>query len=115
MAAAFLQVEELALEKEEANTLAKAIADVADLYPVEFSDKQAKWMALAFAVATVEGPRAWFLFKKAQENRARNAKPSQARPPATRPQGKGTVQNGPVPPASVAPPPGFPPFVSGQG
>lgn len=117
MAAAALSVDELALDKAEATQLAKAIADVADLYPVEFDPRTAAWVSLGVAVAMVEGPRAWFVYKKLQADKARAARPAKPpSPPVTTPAAGGAQAPAVVRrPAPTAPAPSFPDFNPAAG
>jgi hypothetical protein len=58
MLAAFLDTEELLLNGEEANNLAKAIERVEALYEKSFiSEEASAWIGLTIAAATIYGPR----------------------------------------------------------
>lgn len=57
MLAALVKTPELALRQDEAKTLGEGIAQVAQFYDVQASEKTIAWTNLSIAVAVVYGPR----------------------------------------------------------
>lgn len=76
---------EWALDKEESEQLGAALKNVADMYPVQISDKAAAWGNLGLTALIMFGPRAYITYdrlQKEREERARNVTPP---PPSNEP------------------------------
>lgn len=74
--AAGLKVPEIALSKTEAETLAKATADVAKHYPTSISPKTIAWCNLATCVGLTYGPRVYMVRSRLdKEKRERKGAP----------------------------------------
>lgn len=86
IAAATLQTPELILEAKEANEVAQAMANVASLYDVGMSPKQAAWTNLAMVCGACYGPRALAIYvrKSMEEKPAPKAETPRAAAPAPR-------------------------------
>jgi hypothetical protein len=78
MLAAFLDTEELLLNGEEANNLAKAIERVESLYEKSFiSEEASAWIGLTIAAATIYGPR-YMAVRARKQREAREKKSREA-------------------------------------
>lgn len=69
MGAAFLDMEELALDQSEAKRISQALTKVAEFYPVSISPKRLALAELGIVMAGVYGPRAVAIYKRAPKSK----------------------------------------------
>lgn len=72
MIAGFTKTPEIALEKDDANRLAKAMAEVAVYYPANIDPKTLAWVNLLMAAGTVYGPMVFLVAERRRAERAAN-------------------------------------------
>jgi hypothetical protein len=72
MAAAAMHTPELRLESDEANGMAKAIAEVAKHYPTKVDPKTLAWVNLIMAVSVVYFPRIYLIRERHKSEKAEN-------------------------------------------
>lgn len=70
MAAAATQTPELKLDSDEAQGMAKAIAEVARHYPTKVDPKTLAWVNLIMALMVVYGPRIYLIRERHKSERA---------------------------------------------
>lgn len=68
--ASFTKIDELALDKEEANMLAKALSDVQNFYNFETSAEMMLWANVMGTCGAIYGPRIVSIFNKRKEKKS---------------------------------------------
>lgn len=95
-----LKAPELALEKDEADSLAAAISEVEKHYSVSLSPETRAWLGLGAVCAMVYGPRAYTILNR-RKTEKRSGVPAQVSAPvktaAPKQGGEPTTEGGPPP------------------
>lgn len=81
MAASFVKVEELAIDKKEADMLASAINDVQKFYDVQASAEVLLWVNVFGVAAAVYGPRIAAVMMRKRAEKESKPRPAQTRTP----------------------------------